>query len=72
MSATSTLGDVLDAAESLDYDTRVELLSVLTKRLAEDSREQLVKRLEQSRAEFAAGQFQVLTAAEIISQAESP
>jgi hypothetical protein len=29
MSATATLDDVLDAAEVLDYETRVQLVSVL-------------------------------------------
>ncbi len=66
---TVTLDEVLDAAETLDHDSRVELVSVLSKRLAESSREWLVARVEQSHAEFLAGQFEELTAAEIIARA---
>ena len=69
MSATPTLDVVLDAAESLDYDSRVELVSLLTKRLAESSREALIERVEQAHAEFVAGQFEVLTPAEMIARA---
>ena len=71
MSPTSTLDEVLDAAESLDHESRKELVSVLSKRLAESSREDLVRRVQESQRQFAAGQFEVLTPAEIIAQASS-
>ena len=69
MSATATLDDVLDAAEALDYESRIELVSVLSKRLAETSREHLVERVERAHAEFLAGDFEELTAAEIVARA---
>ena len=71
MSPTATFDSVLDAAEELDYESRVELVSVLSKRLAESSRERLVERVERAHAEFLAGDFEELTAAEIIARATS-
>ena len=67
MSPTSTLDEVLDAAEALDHDTRVELVSVLSKRLAEASR---AGRVERAHAEFLAGQFRVMSAADIVAEAK--
>jgi len=70
MSAAS-LDEVLDAAESLDHDSRVELVSVLSKRLAQSSREDLIRKVDESRRQFEAGQFEVLTPAQILEQALS-
>ena len=67
--STATLDEVLDAAESLDLNSRMELVSVLSKRLAESSRERLVERVERAHAEFLAGQFEELTPAEIVARA---
>ena len=69
--ANATLDEVLDAAETLDHDSRVELVSVLSKRLAESPREDLVRRVQESRMQYAAGQFKILTPAEIVAQALS-
>ena len=71
MSLAVTFSDVLDAADSLDRDSQVELVSVLSKRLAEASREDLIRRVEESREQFDAGQFEVLTPAQILEQALS-
>ena len=71
MPATVTLDEVLDAAESLDYDSRVELVSLLNKRLAESSRNRLIERIDEARADFAAGRYEVMTAAEIVAEAMS-
>ena len=71
MPLVATFSDVLDAADSLDRDSQVELVSVLSKRLAEASREDLIRRVEESRKQLDAGQFEVLTPAQILEQALS-
>ncbi len=60
--------DVLDAAEQLDADAQAELVAILSRRLAERGRERVVQTVAQARREFAAGQCQVMTAAEIVRE----
>ena len=67
--STATLDEVLDAAEALDHDSRVELVSVLSKRLAESSREQFTDHVDQGLADFAAGRYEVMSAADIVAEA---
>lgn len=70
MSQTTMFSDVLEAAEQLDADSQAELLSVLSRRLAERGRERVVDAVAQARREFAAGQCQPMTAAELIREAQ--
>jgi hypothetical protein len=60
--------DVLDAAEQLDAEAQAELVAILSRRLAERGRERVMETVAQSRREFAAGQCQVMTAAEIVRE----
>ena len=60
--------DVLHAAEQLDADSQAELVAILSRRLAERGRERVVEAVAQARREFAAGQCQVMTAAEIVRE----
>jgi hypothetical protein len=71
MSQQSPFADVLDAAEQLDVEAQAELVAVLSRRLAERGRERVVATVAQARREFAAGQCQPLTAAEIVREAQS-
>ena len=71
MRQPKTLADVLDAAEELDVDSQVELVAVLNRRLAERGRERVVATVAQARQEFAAGQCEPLSAAEIMREAQS-
>jgi hypothetical protein len=57
-------------AEQLDPDDQVELVAVLSRRLAERGRERLAATVAQARSEFAAGQCQPMTAAEIVHEAQ--
>ena len=57
--------DVLEAAEQLDADSQAELLSILSRRLAERGRERVVDGVAQARRVFAAGLCQPMTAAEL-------
>lgn len=63
--------DVLDAVEQLDEDAQAELVAVLSRRLAERGRERVAASVAQARREFASGQCQVMTAAEILREATS-
>lgn len=68
MNQSIVFADVLDAAEQLDADAQAELVSILSRRLAERGRERVVETVAQARREFAGGQCQVMTAAEIVRQ----
>jgi len=69
MSQQITFDDVLDAAEKLDADAQAALVTVLSRRLAERGRERVAATVAQARREFAAGQCQVMTPAEIVRDA---
>lgn len=63
--------DALDAAEQLDPDAQAELVAVLSRRLAERGRERVAAVVAQARREFATGQCQPMTAAELVREAQS-
>jgi ribose 1,5-bisphosphokinase PhnN len=71
MSQKIGFADALDAAEQLDADAQTELIAVLSRRLAERGRERLADVVTQARREFAAGQCQPMTAAELVREAQS-
>jgi hypothetical protein len=71
MNQQAAFADALDAAEQLDFDAQAELVSVLSRRLAERGRERVAAGVAQSRREFAAGQCQPMTAAELLREAQS-
>jgi hypothetical protein len=71
MSQGSEFADALDAAEQLDVDAQAELVAVLSRRLAERGRERVADTVAQARSEFAAGQCQPATAAELVREAMS-
>jgi hypothetical protein len=69
MSQKIAFSDALDAAEQLDPEDQIELVAVLSRRLAERGRERLAATVAQARSELASGQCQPMTAAEIIREA---
>lgn len=71
MNPQNTFADVLDAAEQLDVAAQAELVAVLSRRLAERGRERVAATVAAARQEFAAGQCQPMTAAEIVREAQS-
>jgi len=71
MSQQDAFAEVLDAAEQLDPDAQAELVAVLSRRLAERGRERVAATVAQARREFAAGQCQPMSAAEIVSEGQS-
>lgn len=71
MSRSSTFADALDTAEQLDIDEQAELVAVLSRRLAERGRQRVAASVAQARRDFAAGQCQPMTAAELVREAQS-
>ena len=71
MIKNTAFAEALDAAEHLDPDAQVELIAVLSRRLAERGRERIAATVEQARREFASGQSKPMTAAEIVREALS-
>lgn len=63
--------DILDAADQLDDGAQAELVAILSRRLAERGREQVVAAVDDARREFVKGGCQVMTAREIIAEASS-
>jgi ribose 1,5-bisphosphokinase PhnN len=53
------------------WSSQVELIAVLSRRLAERGRERVAAAVAQARREFAAGQCQPMTAAEMVREAQS-
>ena len=71
MSQPIAFADALAAAEQLDTDSQAELVAILSRRLAESGRARVASAVEQARREYAAGQCQPMTAAEIVREAQS-
>ena len=71
MSQQNAFANALDAVEQLDADAQAELVDILSRRLAERGRERVAATVAQARNEFAAGQCQPMTAAEIVREAQS-
>jgi len=71
MSSQLAFSDVLAAAEQLDVDAQAQLVSLLSRRLAERGRERVAAAIDEARKEFAAGQCQVMSAKDLIREALS-
>ena len=71
MNATVTLDNVLDAAEQLDVETQAELVRILSHRLVEHGRDRVAASIAEALREAEAGGGRVMTAAEIIREAQS-
>lgn len=62
---------VLDAAEQLDPEAQAELVSVLSRRLAERGREQLAVTVAAARQEFATGKCVQTTVDDLLNEVHS-
>lgn len=71
MNRQSAFADVLEAAGHLDAEAQAELVSILSLRLAEGGRERVTASLAEARREFSAGDFQPMSVAEILREAQS-
>lgn len=61
----------LEVAEKLDVDELTELVAVLNRRLAERGRERVAANVAEARREFNAGRCQVMTAEDLMREAQS-
>lgn len=64
----TAFSDVLDTVEDFTIEDQEELIHVLEQRLREDKRAQIIKDIEESRAEFAAGELKPMSVDEIMSK----
>ena len=71
MSSQFAFSEVLAAAEQLDVDAQAQLVSLLSRQLAERGRERVAAVIDEARKEFAAGQYQVMSAKDLIREARS-
>ena len=71
MNQPIVFADVLEAAEQLDVDGQAEVVAVLSRRLAERGRERVAATVAQARREFATGECQAKTAADLVREALS-
>ena len=71
MHHVTPFSEVLEAADHLSEDEQQELIAILNRRLAERGRERVAAGVAQARREFAAGQCQPKTSAELVREALS-
>jgi hypothetical protein len=71
MSAGPAFADALETVERLDPEAQAELISVLSRRLAERGRERVAASVAEARQEFARGECVPMTAADIVREAQS-
>ena len=64
----TTFSEILDAASSLSADEQQALLEIISRRLAERNRAQIVHDVAEARAEFADGRARPATVKEIMDE----
>ena len=68
MECLMTFSAVLDAADALSPEEQETLVDILRHRIAESSREQLIKEVQEARRDFAESQCQEATVDEIMRE----
>ena len=68
MSSEPAFAEALDAAEQLGPDDQIELIEILSRRLAERGRQRVAATVAESRREFEAGTCQKMTPSEIVDE----
>jgi hypothetical protein len=64
----TTFSEILDAASSLSADEQQALLEIISRRLADRRRAQIVHDVQEARAEFADGRARPSSAQEIMDE----
>jgi hypothetical protein len=67
----TTFSDIVDAADNLSVDEQQVLLEILSRRLADRNRAELVRDVQEARAEFAAGRARPASVKEIMDEVAS-
>ena len=65
----ATFSDIVDAADELSVDEQETLLEILSRRISERNRAQILGDVEAARSEFAAGQGVTASAKQIMDEA---
>jgi len=71
MTGPTTFADIVEAAEQLDDESQAELAALLQRRFAARGQARVAATVAEARREFAAGQCQTLSAADILAEAQS-
>lgn len=71
MGPKTTFDEVLDVVERLPIDQQLELVELLRRRLAEYGRRQVVREVQEGRAESASGKSKPATVDELMREIES-
>ena len=69
MATVTSFSQVADDAERLSVDEQEALVGLLQRRLAESKRAQLVRQIEQGRAEYASGHVKPMLVDDLINEA---
>jgi hypothetical protein len=64
----TTFSEIVDAADSLSPDEQQVLVEILSRRLAERNRKQIVRDVEDARNEFASGSAQIASPDQIMNE----
>jgi hypothetical protein len=67
----TNFGEILDAADHLPVDEQLALVQILGRRIAERNRAQIVRDVEEGRAELATGQARNASVKEITDEITS-
>ena len=68
MSISMQFGEILDAADELSADEKLELIEILRRRLADEGRKRVMTEIQESRREFAAGTATVTTVDDLMRE----
>jgi hypothetical protein len=60
--------DVVEAADSLSFEEKEELIGILEQRMRDERRAKLLQEVEQSRKDFAEGRYKAGTVDEIMRE----
>ena len=71
MHSESQFSNVLDAIEQLSYDEQETLVDIVRHRLAERGRHRVIRDVEESRRELAAGRLKAMSVDEIMHDIDS-
>jgi hypothetical protein len=68
---TSKLQEAIEVVEALPEESQEALIEIIRRRLAGEERKRLIESVAESRAQYAAGNYKVGTARELMAEIES-
>ena len=64
----NTFDEALEMVDSLNIDEREQLLEILQKRLIDDKRENLAKKIREAKQEYQKGEFKTGTVEDLMNE----